>query len=55
MDVKYIKGVGPKIAQYLRNLNINTAEDLIYYFPRDYEDMSIIKKPIKLKMVKLQL
>lgn len=32
-----LKGVGPKTKQYLQTLGINTIEDLICFFPRDYE------------------
>ena len=39
-SVQYIKGVGPQRAALLRKLNIYTLEDLITYFPRDYEDRS---------------
>lgn len=42
-DVKYIKGVGPARAKSLNKLGIYTLEDLITYFPRDYEDRSQIK------------
>lgn len=38
MSVQYVKGVGPKRAAKLRRLNIFNVEDLIYYFPRSYED-----------------
>ena len=38
MNVQYIKGVGPKRASKLRRLDIHTVEDLIYFFPRNYED-----------------
>ncbi len=37
-QVRYLKGVGPKIASILSKLEVETAEDLIYYFPREYED-----------------
>lgn len=37
-DVKFIKGVGPARAKLLNTLGIFTLEDLITYFPRDYED-----------------
>ena len=37
-SVQYIKGVGPQRAALLQKLNIYTLEDLITYFPRDYED-----------------
>ena len=38
MSVQYVKGVGPKRAAKLRRLNIFNVEDLIYCFPRSYED-----------------
>lgn len=43
-SVQYIKGVGPQRAALLRKSNIYTLEDLITYFPRDYEDRSKPKK-----------
>lgn len=42
-DVKYLKGVGPSTAEKLGRLGISTVEDLIFYFPRDYEDRRNIK------------
>jgi len=39
-DVKYVKGVGPNRVTLLNRLGIYTLEDLITYFPRDYEDRS---------------
>lgn len=41
-DIQYLKGVGPKKAQSLRNLGINCIYDLITYFPRTYEDQSAL-------------
>ena len=42
MDLKgpvtALKGVGPKKAELLAKLNIRTIEDLMFFFPRDYED-----------------
>ena len=38
MSVQYVKGVGPKRAAKLRRIDIDTVEDLIYFFPRAYED-----------------
>ncbi len=38
MSVQYVKGVGPKRAAKLRKLNIYTVEDLLYFFPREYDD-----------------
>jgi ATP-dependent DNA helicase RecG len=36
--VRYLKGVGPNRAKTLKKLGIDTIEDLLYYFPRRYED-----------------
>ena len=36
--IQYLKGIGPKRAKSFSNLGINTIEDLLYYFPRRYED-----------------
>ena len=43
-EVKYLKGVGPKKAESLNKLGIFKVEDLINYFPRAYDDRSIVKK-----------
>ncbi|HZK01167.1 MAG TPA: ATP-dependent DNA helicase RecG [Tissierellaceae bacterium] len=40
-SVQYVKGVGPKRASRLKKLGINTVYDLLYYFPKDYEDRSV--------------
>lgn len=37
-SVGAIKGVGPKKLEKLNSLNIETVEDLLFYFPRTYED-----------------
>jgi ATP-dependent DNA helicase RecG len=39
-SVQYLKGVGPKMARLLEKVGIRTAEDLLYYFPRTYQDRS---------------
>lgn len=36
--VSTLKGVGPKKAEALANLGIRTLQDLLYFFPRKYED-----------------
>ncbi|MBN1913408.1 MAG: ATP-dependent DNA helicase RecG, partial [Candidatus Omnitrophica bacterium] len=36
--VRYLKGIGPKRAKLLEKLSLFTAEDVLYYFPRRYED-----------------
>jgi len=38
--VRYLKGVGPKRADILKSLGIETIEDLFFYLPRRYEDRS---------------
>ncbi|MFW5891651.1 MAG: DNA helicase RecG, partial [bacterium] len=39
-SVQFVKGVGPKGAELLANLDIYTVNDLLNFFPRDYEDRS---------------
>ena len=36
--VQYLKGVGPRMAEKLAGLGLRTLEDVLYYFPRDWED-----------------
>ena len=43
-NIQFVKGIGPKKATKLNKLNIFTIKDLLYYFPRSYEDRSNIKK-----------
>ncbi len=42
-DIRYIKGVGEERAKLLRKLGAETVFDMLYFFPRDYEDRSVIK------------
>jgi ATP-dependent DNA helicase RecG len=42
-DIKYIKGVGPKMAEILNKCGIFNVLDLLLYFPRDYEQVSVGK------------
>lgn len=46
-DVRYIKGIGEQRAKFLSKLGIHTLRDLVSYFPRDYEDRTVIR-PISL-------
>ncbi len=39
-DVMYVKGVGPKVGHLLNKLEIYTARDLLFYFPKRYIDYS---------------
>jgi ATP-dependent DNA helicase RecG len=38
--VEFVKGVGPQRAELLARLDVHTAADLIFLFPRDYQDLS---------------
>lgn len=41
--VRVLQGVGNRMSQTLGNLGLNTLEDLLYYFPRRYDDYSQLK------------
>lgn len=41
-SIQYIKGVGPARAVIFARLGIETVEDLMYFFPRRYEDRRTI-------------
>ena len=38
--VEFVRGVGPQRAELLARLGVRTAGDLIFFFPRDYEDLT---------------
>lgn len=48
-SIQYVKGIGPKKAEKLNRLGIYSIRDLLYYFPRQFEDRSIIKKIAQLE------
>jgi ATP-dependent DNA helicase RecG len=48
-DLTVLPGVGQKTAQILQNLNLRTLEDLLFHFPRRYDDYSTMKRIIDLK------
>jgi ATP-dependent DNA helicase RecG len=37
-SIQYLKGIGPKRAKSFTARGVNTIEELLYYFPRRYED-----------------
>ena len=37
-EVKYVRGVGPRVSEMLAAKGILTAEDLLYHLPFRYED-----------------
>jgi len=47
--IQYIKGIGPKRAKDFSAIGINTVLDLMYYFPRRYEDRTNLVSISKLK------
>ncbi|MFQ3611080.1 MAG: ATP-dependent DNA helicase RecG [Fimbriimonadales bacterium] len=43
-EVRFLRGVGDKLAQVLAKLNIYTVADLVYHLPRRYEDRTQFRK-----------
>ena len=43
-EAQFLKGVGPKNAAALLKLGIRTVRDLLFYFPRRYEDRTNLPK-----------
>ncbi|BAL82854.1 putative ATP-dependent DNA helicase RecG [Selenomonas ruminantium subsp. lactilytica TAM6421] len=43
-SIQYVKGVGPKKTAELKRLGLRTVYDLLTYFPRTYEDQSVLTK-----------
>jgi ATP-dependent DNA helicase RecG len=48
-ELQYIKGVGPQRAKTLVEAGLNSSNDLINYFPRDYIDRYALKSIRELK------
>lgn len=44
LPIQYLKGVGPKKANLLKKLGIQTVKDALYYLPSQYEDRRNKKK-----------
>ena len=42
MDIKDLKGVGPKTNNLLNKLNINTVNDLLEYYPFRFQIYDIV-------------
>ena len=49
-SVQFVKGVGPNRAELLHKLGIYTLEDIITYYPREYEDRGNLKKICELQI-----
>jgi ATP-dependent DNA helicase RecG len=52
--VQYMKGVGPQRAEKLRRLGVETVEQLLFYLPRDYQDLTDLRPIAQLEASKLQ-
>ncbi|HWI17430.1 MAG TPA: OB-fold nucleic acid binding domain-containing protein, partial [Vicinamibacterales bacterium] len=49
MPLQFLKGVGPRKAADLKKAGLNTIEDLLFRFPRRYEDRSRMQTIISLR------
>ncbi len=52
--VQFLKGVGPARAELLERLGLYTARDVLFCFPRDYQDLSDLREADQLEEGKLQ-
>src|SRR5947209_17433688 len=53
-NVQFLKGVGPERAEVLQRLGIHTVRDLLFHFPRAYEDLTDVRPISGLQEGKLQ-
>ena len=49
MPLQFLKGVGPRKAADLKKAGLNTVEDLLFRFPRRYEDRSRMQTILSLR------
>jgi ATP-dependent DNA helicase RecG len=54
IPIQFVKGVGPAKAKLLANLGVMSVEDLLYLFPRRYEDRSQFKPIAMLEVGQIQ-
>ena len=52
--LQFVPGVGPKRAELLEKLQLRTVEDLLWYLPRDYLDLSDARPVKDLESGKIQ-
>src|SRR5271163_1974425 len=52
--VQFLKGVGPQRAEVLARLDLHTARDVLFLFPRTYQDMTDLRDVDQLEEDKLQ-
>lgn len=48
-SIQYLKGIGPKRAKSFTSKGVNTIEELLYYFPRRYEDRTNFSRIFQLE------
>ena len=48
-EIQYVKGVGPHRYEWLKKLGLATVRDVLYYFPRRFEDRTAFTRLIDLK------
>jgi ATP-dependent DNA helicase RecG len=53
-QVQFLKGVGPQRAEMLQRLDLATARDVLFLFPRTYQDMTDLREVNQLEEDKLQ-
>src|SRR5262245_30730149 len=51
--VQYLKGVGPQRAELLAKLDLHYAADVLFFFPRAYQDMSELREIDQLEEKKM--
>ncbi len=51
---QFLKGVGPQRAEVLQRLDLHTARDVLFFFPRTYQDMTDLRDADQLEEDKLQ-
>jgi len=51
--VQFLKGVGPQRAELMAKLDLHTAADCLFYFPRDYQDLTDLQSVAELEPDKL--
>ena len=52
--MQFLKGVGPARVELLERMGLATARDLLFFFPRDYQDLSDERPIGELEEGKLQ-
>jgi ATP-dependent DNA helicase RecG len=52
--VQYLKGVGPERAELLHRLELHTVADVLFFFPRDFQDFTDEREIGRLEEGKLQ-